>query len=101
MLKVLVKGFDPHLFDAGLDQLTDAVVYHRGCDGSIQAEAVREVSRDVVLAPRDMHIETASFSKGNDSGVESMDQSPEREKIQCTVVLTNREFRHSKYRSPE
>jgi hypothetical protein len=98
---VLVKSFHPHLFDAGLDQLADAVVDHRGGDGGIQAKAVREVCRDVVLTTRDMHIETASLSKGDDPRVESMDQSPEREKIQCTVVLTNREFRHSEYRSPE
>jgi len=82
MLEPLVERLDAHRSHALGDQGSDGVVDHGGDDGALHAEAIRKVGRDVELATADMYGAVLGFAKGNDAGVEPVDQCAQRNEIE-------------------
>jgi len=95
VVEPFVKWAHAHLAHAGLDHLADGVFDHGGGDAGGEAEAVGEVGGDIVFAARDVHVEAARLAEGDHPGVEAVNQSADREKIEVAGVLTNIEFLHA------
>ena len=90
----LVEGRHAVLADAPLDHLADGVVHHRGGDAGLEAEAVRQVGGDVVLAAGHVDVEAAGLAERDDAGVEPVDEGPEGEEVEGGGVFAEGEAGH-------
>ena len=88
VLEPLVKRRDARLAYPALHQLADRVVDHRGRYAGAQAEAVRQVGGDVVLAAGDVDVERARLAERDHPRIEPVDERPQRQKIELGRFLT-------------
>ena len=70
----LVERLHPHRPHPLGDQFADRVVDHRRGDAGLQAEAVRQVGRDVELAAADVDLARGRLAERDDSRIQPMDQ---------------------------
>ena len=82
MFELFVERFDSHRTNPFGNQVTDGIVDHRGSDTSVQPKAVREIGCDIEFAAADMNLAFMGLAERNNSGIESMDECPQREKVQ-------------------
>src|SRR5438445_287025 len=73
VLEALIKWPDPHRPYSLCNQFADWVIHHRRRYPGLQAEAVRQIGGDNVLAAADMNLAFDRFAKWNDARIEAMD----------------------------
>src|SRR5450759_3001957 len=84
VLEMPVERLDTNGTNTLGDQISNGIGDHGRRDAGVQAEAVREIGRDVELTTADMDVAMVRFAEGNDAGVETVDQGPQADKVQGT-----------------
>jgi len=69
----------------GGDQVADGVVRHGGDDACVQAEAVGQVRGNIEFAAAHVDLARRRFTEGDDPGIQTVDQCPQRHQIQRTL----------------
>ena len=72
VVEPLVEGGYSCFANPALDEFANRVADHRRGDAGLQAEAIGQVRRHVVLAARDVNLQRASLTKWNDTRIEPM-----------------------------
>jgi hypothetical protein len=81
MFESLVKRCHSHRPHAFGDHISDLILDHSRDNSSAEAEAVREVRRDVEFSSAHMYLVLCRLTKRDDSRVETMNQSAEADKV--------------------
>src|SRR5207302_661811 len=74
-----------HGLHAFADQVANGIVDHRGGDARPESEAVSEVGGDIEFTAAHVNVALVSLAKGDDAGIEPVDQSTEGKKIESAV----------------
>ena len=94
VLEQLVKRRDARFTHPRLHQFADAVIDHGGGDACSQPEAIRQAGGDVVLAAGDMHLERTRLAERHHARIESVNERPQREKVELAGIFTHTETVH-------
>ena len=85
VLEVLVEGLHAHGPHPLGDQIADGIIDHRGDDAGLEAEAVRQVGGAVEFAAAHVDLAFGGLAKGDDTGVQPMDQGAQGDEVQCAA----------------
>src|SRR5206468_11313811 len=85
MFELFVEGLDAHRPNAFGDQVADGIIDHGGGNTRSQPEAIRQIGGDIKFRAADMDLAFRRFAERDDTGVQPVDQSAERQEIQRSL----------------
>ena len=78
VLKMLVERLNAHGPHALRDQVSDGIIYHRGCHTRLQAKAIRQVGSAIELATTNVNLAFGGLAERNNPRIEPVNKGAQR-----------------------